>query len=144
MKLFKMAAVTGACAVALSACSSGSSSSPTLCADSLIGTGVRISSSGFGAGTKLAVKVCVARTCHETVLVTKKGPTTWTGAGIDPRTMKGVHTISVTVRDRSRRIIAIKQAVSVRQFEVTDGCTTTIYNAAVQVSPGRVTAATHA
>lgn len=144
MKLFSVAAAVGTCAVALSACGSGSGSGQTMCADSLVGTGVGISYHGFGTGTKLDVQVCVARTCHETVLMTEKGPTTWTGGGIDDRVLKGVPTISVTVRDSDRRIVASNPAVSVHQLEVTEGCTTTIYNAAVQVSPGRVTAGAHA
>ena len=71
--------------------------------------------------------------------MTRKVSTTWTASGIDPRTLEGVHTISVTVRDRSRRIVAMNHAVSARQLKVTDGCTTTIYNAAVHVSPGHIT-----
>ena len=135
MKLVAGAAV-GACAVALSACGVGS------CAASLEGTGVGVSYTGFSAGIKLAVQVCVVRTCHESVLTTRKGSETWISGGIDSRVMNGVQAISVTVRDSSHRVVAMDQAVRVHRLEVTEGCTSTIYDAAVRVSPGRVTPAT--
>lgn len=141
VKLFQ-GAVMVAGAIALSSCGSGDVLGGTACPASLQGTGVGISYSGFAAGTKLSVKVCAARTCHESVLATTKGSETWIGAGIYPQVMKGVQTISVSVRDSSDHIVASNQAVRVRRLQVVKGCTTTIYDAAVQVSPGRVATAT--
>ena len=130
VKLFWGAAM-GACVTVLSACSGGS------CAASLSEAAVGISSAGFDPGTKLDVRVCIARACYDSALVTASGDE-WAGGNIPLAMMKGVQAISVTVRDSSGRTIASDHAVRVHRLEVTQGCTTTIYDAAVRVSPGHI------
>ena len=132
----------GACAIALAGCGGDAGWSGTACAATLGETGVGISYNGFALGTKLLVQVCAARTCHESTLTTERGSETWIGGGIYPTAMKGVRHIAVTVRDSSHRVITSDPAVSVHQLKVTQGCTETIYDAAIRVSPHRVVPAT--
>ncbi|NYJ75873.1 hypothetical protein [Allobranchiibius huperziae] len=137
MKLY-LGPVLGVCALALAGCGGDSGLSGRACAETLSETGVGVSYSGFTPGTRLSVLVCVGRSCHESMVTTTRTSETWIGGGIDPRVMKTARTIAVTVRDDSHRVIASDLAVSVHRLEVTEGCTTTIFDAAVRVSPGQV------
>lgn len=134
MRLLHVLAL-GACAVALSGCGSQA------CPASLAETGVGVFYSGFHSDTELTTQVRVNGVCQ--VGAPSKGDSKlWLSVGIDPGVLRRAQVISVTVHDAANRVSARDQAVNVRRLSVAEGCTTTIYDAALRVSPDHMTAAT--
>lgn len=120
----------------------GQSNQATVCANRLVGTGVGVSYAGFAKGTVLTVQVCVTGKCYVGA-PTATDSSALVGAGIASIPLNGVQFISVTVRDTSTRIVAREESVAVRRLAVQDGCDRIEFSAALRVSPGHVTAATH-
>lgn len=126
----------GVCVATLSGCGRS-------CADTASESGVGLSYTGFAQGASLTARVCIKDACYVSAS-TKVDPGVWVSAGIYPDVLKGVKVISVTVRDAKNQVVARDDSVEVNHLDVGDSCTSLTYDAALQVSPHHIAAATHA
>ncbi len=145
MRVFGTGARLGAaglCAIAVAGCDADTAIRGHACAASAFEAGVGLHYSGFSSKDVLTAEVCIARTCSTTA-PTKGDSRSWVSPDIDSFAMRGVRTISVTVRDTSHRVVAQNPALPVRVVKVDlNECDVVRFGAGVAVTPGHAAAAT--